>query len=85
MWTDNWGNEYDTKEDAIEGVIENYTDHDNIIVELDCAIRERYLLEWIFENPEVRKHFFRDYAHEIECAKLEYARGCVDEIDEEDE
>ena len=85
MWLDSWGNVYDTREDAFNNVIERYVDDNDIIIELDYAIQEQELLEWIFQTPEVRKHFFQSYNHKIEQAKIACARMFIDEINEEDD
>ena len=85
MWRDNYGNEYETEEEGIDNLVENYIDDQSMLYELDYYFTSEQLLNWIYNTPIAWNLFKADYEDEIEEAKIAYAKGELDYEDEEED
>jgi len=82
MWINCWGQIFDSKQEALDYVVEHFVDDEILINELQYDFNATKLLEWIFEDESIRAKFTKDFAHLIKQAKQSFAECCVEEEDE---
>ena len=75
-YIDNYGNEFDSKEEVKVYAIQNlYEDDGDFVNTLDYFVTSAELLNWIIENPTVLEKFKEDYATVIRIAENDYAEN----------
>ena len=79
MWVDSWGNEYETKEDAEQNVIDNYMTDFYLKDELEYHITTRDLLDFIFNDEVVFNKFDYTFGDIVDAIEHDYAMDNIEE------
>ncbi len=74
MFVDNYGDEFETKEEVKAYAIQNLYENDGDFVNaLEYFVTCAELLDWINTNPTVLKEFKKDYDTVLRIAEKDYA------------
>ena len=79
-FTNEWGGEFDTYEEAREATLENF-DTEDLSEYLETCISFYTLLEWAMKQP----NFFDDFGDKITAAEDYFCNTYISEWEEEDE
>ena len=79
-YTNEWGGEFDTYEEAREATLENFETSD-LSEYLESNISFYTLLEWAMKQPK----FFDDFEEKITAAENDFCDTYITEWEEEDE
>ena len=73
-YVDDYGNEFESKEEVKAYAIQNlYEDDGDFVKVIEDFVTSVELLNWIIENPTVLEKFKEDYADIIRVAERDYA------------
>lgn len=82
-YVDDYGNEFNTKEEVKAYAIQNlYEDDEDFVHVLEYFVHCTELLNWIVENPAILEKFKEDYKDIIKIAERDYARDYLWNCDE---
>lgn len=81
MFYNEWGDEFSTWEEAVQGTIEKRMTKDNLLGEIAYFLTYEELIQWAMEQP----NFSKDFHDKIEIAKKNWVYWLVTEggIDDE--
>ena len=78
MYFDNWGNEYPTKEEAMDGVVAKMTSND-YVHELFYSVSSHDLLYWILSDEKRALAFCKEFSEQVAEAEEYFANANIHE------
>ena len=78
MWYNEWGQEFETKEEAMANCVEKWNDYDLYdLLESYANISWTDIVRWAIKQP----NFATDFSKDIELAKQDFFNSCFYEED----
>ena len=82
MFYDSWGNEYETKKDAVKGIHELFRKHEDYWESIGEFMRiDNEIMCWITENH--KDSFKKHFAKQIKDAEDDWCEYYIDELEED--